>query len=66
MCDTLDYAVGVFLEQIIDKKLHVIYYASHTLNEAQVNYTVSEKEFLEVVLVFKKFRLYLIGLMLLF
>ena len=45
----------------VDKKSHVIYYASHTLNDAQLNYTVTEKEFLVVIFGFKKFRPYLIG-----
>ena len=34
MCDASDYAVGVVLGQRVDKKPHVIYYASHTLNDA--------------------------------
>lgn len=46
MCDASDYAVGVVLGQRVDKKPHVIYYASHTLNDAQLNYSVTEKEFL--------------------
>jgi len=45
MCDASDYAAGVVLGQRIDKKPHVIYYAVHTLNEPQVNYTVIEKAF---------------------
>ncbi|CAA7040220.1 unnamed protein product [Microthlaspi erraticum] len=35
MCDASDYAVGAVLGQRKDKKLHVIYYASRTLDEAQ-------------------------------
>ena len=42
MCDAPDYAVGVVLRQRVDKKPHVIYFASHTLNDAQLNYTVTE------------------------
>jgi hypothetical protein len=38
MCDTLDYVVGDVLGQCIDKLPHVIYYASKTLNYAQLNY----------------------------
>ncbi|KAG7559377.1 Retrotransposon gag domain [Arabidopsis thaliana x Arabidopsis arenosa] len=33
MCDASDYAVGAVLGQRIDKKLHVIYYASRTLDK---------------------------------
>ena len=40
---------------------HTIYYASTTLNGAQLNYTTTEKEFLAVVFSLEKFRSYLIG-----
>ena len=35
MCDASDFAVGAVLEQMKDKKLHAVYYASRTLDEAQ-------------------------------
>ena len=34
MCDASDYAIGAVLGQRKDKLLHVIYYASRTLNDA--------------------------------
>ena len=40
--------------------LHVIYYASWTLTDAQLNYATTEKEFLVVVFALKKFHSYLI------
>ena len=43
MCDASDYAVGVVLGQRIGKLPHVIYYASRTLNDAQLNYSTTEK-----------------------
>ncbi|KAK9011588.1 hypothetical protein V6N11_044435 [Hibiscus sabdariffa] len=61
MCDASDYAVGAALGQRRGKLFHVIYYASRTLNDAQVNYTTTEKELLAVVFAFDKFRSYLIG-----
>jgi len=61
MRDASNYAIGVVLRQRLDKKPHVIYYASHTLNDAQLNYTVTKKEFLAVIFSFEKFRPYLIG-----
>jgi hypothetical protein len=61
MCDASDYAVGAVLGQRRDKILHVIYYASRTLTDAQLNYATTEKEMLAVVFAFDKFRSYLIG-----
>ncbi|KAL4386866.1 hypothetical protein GQ457_09G016810 [Hibiscus cannabinus] len=61
MFDASDHAVGAALGQRRGKLFHVIYYASRTLNEAQINYTTTEKELLAVVFAFEKFRSYLIG-----
>ncbi|KAL4320295.1 hypothetical protein GQ457_18G010430 [Hibiscus cannabinus] len=61
MCDASDYAVGAVLGQRKGKIFHPIYYASKTLNDAQVNYTTTEKEMLAVIFAFDKLRSYLIG-----
>ncbi|CAA7018904.1 unnamed protein product [Microthlaspi erraticum] len=61
MTDASDYAVGAVLGQRKEKKLHVIYYASRTLDEAQCKYATTEKELLAVVFAFEKFRSYLVG-----
>ncbi|CAA7023770.1 unnamed protein product [Microthlaspi erraticum] len=61
MCDASDFAVGAVLGQKKDKKLHDIYYASSTLDDAQRNYATTEKELLAVVFAFEKFRPYLVG-----
>ena len=61
MCDASDYAVGAVLGQKVDKASHVIHYASMTLNDAQRNYSTTEKEMLAVVYALDKFRQYLLG-----
>ncbi|RVW37865.1 Transposon Tf2-2 polyprotein [Vitis vinifera] len=63
MCNASDLAMGVVLGQRGDGKPYVIYYASKTLNEAQRNYTTTEKELLAVVFALDKFRTYLIDKM---
>ncbi|GJZ66684.1 putative nucleotidyltransferase, ribonuclease H [Tanacetum coccineum] len=60
MCDASDYVVGAVLGQRIDKHFKPIHYASKTMNEAQENYTTTEKELLAVVFAFDKFRQYLV------
>ena len=61
MCDALDYMVGAFLGQRLDKKPTAICYASEILAEAQINYTTTEVELLAVVYTLKKFRPYILG-----
>ncbi|GKG31110.1 reverse transcriptase domain-containing protein [Tanacetum coccineum] len=60
MCDASDYAVGAVLGQRIDKNFKPIHYANKTMNEAQENYTTTEKELLAVVFAFDKFHQYLV------
>lgn len=61
MCDASDFAVGAVLGQRMDGKPFVIYYASKTLDSAQMNYSTTEKELLAVVFALNKFRSYLLG-----
>jgi hypothetical protein len=61
MCDASDDAVGAVLGQHSEKLLHVIYYASRTLNNTQLNYSTTEKELLAVIFALDKFRSYLLG-----
>ncbi|KAJ0629259.1 putative nucleotidyltransferase, Ribonuclease H [Helianthus annuus] len=61
MCDASDTTIGAVLGQRVDKKPVVIYYASKTLSEAQLNYTTTEKELLAVVYALDKFRSYIWG-----
>nr|GFB02272.1 reverse transcriptase domain-containing protein [Tanacetum cinerariifolium] len=46
MCDASDYAVGAVLGQRIEKHFRPIHYASKTMNQAEANYTTTEKEML--------------------
>ena len=61
MCDASDYAIGVVLGQRTGKILRAIYYASKTFNEAQENYSTTEKELLIMVFACEKLRPYILG-----
>ena len=61
MCDASDYAMGAVLGQKIEKMFRAIYYASKTFNEAQENYSTTEKEMLAMVFSCEKFRPYILG-----
>ncbi|GKB30632.1 reverse transcriptase domain-containing protein [Tanacetum coccineum] len=60
MYDASDFTVGAVLGQREEKHFRPIHFASKTLNSAQQNYTVTEKELLAVVFSFDKFRSYLV------
>nr|GFB40997.1 DNA-directed DNA polymerase [Tanacetum cinerariifolium] len=60
MFDASDFTVGAVLGQRIEKHFRPIHYASKTMNQAETNYTTTEKEMLAVVYAFEKFRSYLI------
>ena len=61
MCNASYYAIRAVLGQKTERIFQVIYYASRTLNDAQLNYATTEKELLAIVFAFEKFRPYLIG-----
>nr|GEV72962.1 hypothetical protein [Tanacetum cinerariifolium] len=61
MCDASDYPAGAVLGQRVDKKPVVIFSASKTLSEDQMNYTTTEKELVAVVFLLYKFRSYIWG-----
>nr|GEU34975.1 hypothetical protein [Tanacetum cinerariifolium] len=61
MYDASDYAARAALGQRVDKKPIVIFYASKTFSEAQINYTTIEKELLAVVFALDKVRSYIWG-----
>ena len=61
MYDASDLAIGAVIRQREERKPYVVYYASKILNEAQRNYTTTEKELLAVVYALDKFRAYFVG-----
>nr|GEX69155.1 reverse transcriptase domain-containing protein [Tanacetum cinerariifolium] len=60
MCDASDFAIGAVLGQQKMKHFEPIHYASKKMTEAQIHYTMTEKEMLAVVYAFEKFRPYLV------
>nr|GEZ74735.1 hypothetical protein [Tanacetum cinerariifolium] len=60
MCDASDFAIGAVLGQRHEKHFKPIHYASKTMNDAESNYTTTEKEMLAVIHAFEKFWSYLI------
>ena len=61
MCNVSDYAIGDVLGQRTEKIFKAIYYASKTFNEAQENYSTTEKEMLAMVFACEKFMPYILG-----
>ncbi|RDX91837.1 Retrovirus-related Pol polyprotein from transposon 17.6, partial [Mucuna pruriens] len=63
MCDASNSALGLVLNQRAGAGLpvHVIAYASRTMDSAQQNYPTTEKELLAIVFALDKFRSYLLG-----
>ena len=58
MCDSSDFAMGALLGQRKEKIFRAIY---RTFNEAQENYSTTEKEMLAIVFACEKFRPYILG-----
>ena len=61
MCVVSDFAMGAVLGQRKENIFRTIYYASTTVNEAQENYSTTEKEMLAIVFACEKFRQYILG-----
>ena len=53
--------MGAILGQRIEKIFKAIYYAIKTSNEAQENYSITEKEMLAMVFACEKLRPYILG-----
>ncbi|RDX95316.1 Retrovirus-related Pol polyprotein from transposon 17.6, partial [Mucuna pruriens] len=63
MCDASKSALGAVLGQRarVGQLVHLIAYASRTMDLAQQNYTTTKKELLAIVFALDKFRAYLLG-----
>ena len=61
MRDASDYEMGAVLGQRTEKIFKAIYYAIKTFNEAQENYSTTEKEILAMVFACEKIRPYILG-----
>lgn len=59
--DSSQKIVGAILGQRVDKIPYAIYYVSKNLIPVELNYTVTEKEFMDVIYVFNMFRHYITG-----
>eukprot|EP00253_Pinus_taeda_P005869 PITA_05869 len=59
--DASDTAIGAVLGQEEDRKPYEIYYISKNLSPTELNYIVTEKEFLAVIHAVNKFRHYITG-----
>lgn len=57
----LDTTIGEVLSQEEDKKLYAIYYIRKNLTPTELNYTITEKEFLVVIYAINKFGHYITG-----
>jgi len=59
--DTSDLVICAALVQEENKQSYAIYYISKDLSSTELNYTVTEKEFLAVIFAINKFRHYITG-----
>nr|GEU88073.1 reverse transcriptase domain-containing protein [Tanacetum cinerariifolium] len=60
ICDASDFAIGAVLGQRKMKHFQPIHYASKTMTESQIYYTMMEKEMLAAVYAFENFWPYLV------
>ena len=59
--DASNFGIGAVLSQIQDERERVVSYASRSLNKAERNYCVTDKELLAVRYFIEHFRYYLLG-----
>jgi len=54
-------ASSIGIDAVLEQRGYVIAYASRTLNQAEQQYSVMQKEYLAIVFALKQFRYYLLG-----
>ena len=59
--DASNKSIGAALGQVEEKLPYAIYFVSKNLSKVEMNYTVTEKEFLDAVHSLNKFRHYITG-----
>ena len=59
--DTSDFVVGAVLSQFQDGKWKPVAFLSHSLNEAERNYKIYDKEMLAIITALCEWRQYLLG-----
>jgi len=59
--DASDYALGAVLSQKQDEKWHPIAFLSKSLNEAERNYEIYDKEMLAIMVALDEWRHHLLG-----
>ena len=59
--DASDSSLGVVLGQQEGRQHYAIYFINKNLTPAELNYTITEKEFLAVIYAINKFRHYITG-----
>ena len=59
--DASDFALGAILSQYLRKRLHPVTFHSRSLNDAERNYEIHDKELLAILDAFKEWKHYLLG-----
>ena len=61
ICDASDFCVGSVLEQCVEGAWHPVEFFSKRLNQAERNYSATEREFVAIKLSLERWRHFLIG-----
>ena len=62
ICDASDFCVGSVLEQQVDSKWHPCEFFSKRLNQAERNYSATDREFAAIKMSLSRWRHFLMGI----